>query len=54
MKHKNASEYLHENHESPHLALDPLPGDLPIQGERGTNHSSSELSFSEAVWLVRK
>ena len=53
-KHINVSEYLRENHETPQLALDPLPSGLPLQGERGSSHSSTELSSSEAVWLVRK
>ena len=31
-----------------------FPNGLLLQGERGSGHSSSELSSSEGVWLVRK
>ena len=39
-----------------HLSLpqDPAPSSLLLQGERGSSRSSSELSSSEGVWLVRK
>ena len=39
-----------------HLSLtqDPTPSSLLLQGERGSSPSSSELSSSEDVWLVRK
>ena len=50
----NNSEYLCENHGTPQLALDPLPSDLLLQGGRVSSHSTSELSSSEGVWLVRK
>ena len=50
----NDSEYLREKRGTPHLALDPVPSDPLLQGARGSSHSSSELSSSEDVWLVRK
>ena len=39
-----------------HLSLpqDPAPSSPLLQGERGSSRSSSELSSSEGVWLVRK
>ena len=39
-----------------HLSLpqDPAPNSPLLQGERGSSRSSSELSSSEGVWLVRK
>ena len=40
--------------ENPQSALCPLPSSLLLQGRRGFSHSSSELSSSEGVWLVRK
>ena len=43
-----------KNMEPLSLPQDPLPSSLFLQGERGSSHSSSELSFSEGVWLVRK
>ena len=36
------------------LPQDPTPSSLFLQGERGSSRSSSELSSSEGVWLVRK
>ena len=53
-ENSNNSEYLRENYKTLQLAFEPLPSDLPLQGERGSIHSSSELSSSEGVWLVRK
>ena len=43
-----------KNMEPLRLPQDPLPSTLLLQGERGSSHSSSELSSSEGVWLVRK
>ena len=39
-----------------HLSLpqDPAPSSPLFQGERGSSRSSSEVSSSEGVWLVRK
>ena len=39
-----------------HLSLpqDSAPSSLLLQGERGSSRSSSELSSSKGVWLVRK
>ena len=39
-----------------HLSLpqDPSPSGLLLQGGKVSSRSSSELSSSEAVWLVRK
>ena len=51
---KNANEYLRENHENLQLPLDPVPSNLSHQGKKGSSHSSSELSSSDAIWLVRK
>ena len=43
-----------KNMEPLSLPQDPLPSSLLFQGERGSSHSSSKLSSSEGVWLVRK
>ena len=48
------SEYMHEKRGTPHFALDPVPSDPLLQGARGSSRSSSKLSSSEGVWLVRK
>ena len=48
------SEYPHEKRGTPHFALDPVPSGPLLQGARGSSCSSSELSSSEGVWLVRK
>ena len=36
------------------LPLDPAPSSLLLQGGKFSNCSSSELSSSEGVWIVRK
>ena len=36
------------------MPQDPAPSSLLLQGERGSSRSSSKLSSSEGVWLVRK
>ena len=36
------------------MPQDFAPSSFLLQGERGSNRSSSELSSSEGVWLVRK
>ena len=43
-----------KNMEPLSLTQDPLPSSLLLQEERGSSHSSSELSSSEGIWLVRK
>ena len=53
-ENSNDSGYLHEKHGTVSLPQDPTPSSLLIQGERGFSRSSSELSSSEGVWLVRK
>ena len=42
-----------KNKELLSLPHDPFPNSLLLQGERGSSHSSSDLSSSEGVWLVR-
>ena len=43
-----------KNMEPLSLPQDPLPSSLLLQGENVSSHSSSELSSSEGVQLVRK
>ena len=53
-RHMSSSEYLCLNKEDPQFTTYPLLSSLPLQRERGSSHSSSELSSLEGVWLVRK
>ena len=43
-----------KNMEPLSLPQDPSPSGLLLQGGKGSSRSSSELSSSEDVWLVRK
>ena len=43
-----------KNMEQLSLPQDPAPSSPLLQGERGSSRSSSELSSSKGVWLVRK
>ena len=53
-ENSDGSGYLHEKHGTLSLPQDPAPSSPLLQGERGSSRSSSELSSSEGVWLVRK
>ena len=50
----NGSGYLCEKHGTLNLPQDPTTNSLLLQGGRGSRRSSSELSFLEGVWLLRK
>ena len=48
------SEYLREKRGTPHFSIDLVPSDPLLQGARVSSRSSSELSSSKGVLLVRK
>ena len=54
MENTDDSGYLREKHETLSLPQEPTPSSPLLQGEGGYSCSSSELSSSEGVWLVRK
>ena len=53
-ENNNGNGYLREKHGTLNLPQDLAPSSLLLQGEKGSSCSSSELSSSEGVWLVRK
>ena len=53
-ENSNGSGYLREKHGTPQLASESSPSGLLLQGGRVSIQSSSELSSSKGVRLVRK
>ena len=54
MENSNGNGYLCEKHGTLSFPQEPAPSSPLLQGEGGSSRSSSELSSSEGVWLVRK